>query len=123
MQRQTRFRASRPDESFVLYQADEDEPLRFHRLEERGEPELVEASYFERQTFTPAERVSPWLDNEPEPLLAALGEEMEWDAARLSRTFTEIRLPLNEQSARPWRYDPQFGVYRELKISNEGRYE
>ncbi|QWZ65525.1 type I-F CRISPR-associated helicase Cas3f [Aeromonas sp. FDAARGOS 1417] len=123
MQRQTRFRASRPDESFVLYQADEDEPLRFHRLEERGEPELVEASCFERQTFTPAERVAPWLDNEPEPLLAALGEEMEWDAARLSRTFTEIRLPLNEQSARPWRYDPQFGVYRELKISKEGRYE
>ncbi len=123
MQRQTRFRASRPDESFVLYQADEDEPLRFHRLEERGEPELVEASCFERQTFTPAERVATWLDNEPEPLLAALGEEMEWDAARLSRTFTEIRLPLNEQSARPWRYDPQFGVYRELTISNEGRYE
>lgn len=124
MQRQTRFRESpRPDESFVLYQADEDEPLRFHRVEERGELELVEASCFERQTFTPAERVAPWLDNEPEPLLAALGGEIEWDAARLSRTFTDIRLPLNEQSARPWRYDPQFGVYRELKISNEGRYE
>ncbi|WP_227002097.1 type I-F CRISPR-associated helicase Cas3f [Aeromonas schubertii] len=123
MQRQTRFRESRPDESFVLYQADEDEPLRFHRLEERGEPALVEDSCFERQAFLPAERVAPWLNNEPEPLLATLGEQLEWDAARLSRTFTEIRLPLNEQSARPWQYDPQFGVYRELKMSNEGRYE
>lgn len=123
MQRQTRFRASRPDEGFVLYQADEDEPLRFHRLEERGEPELVEASCFERQTFTPAERVAPWLGNAPEPLLAALAEELEWDAARLSRTFTEIRLPINEKSARPWQYDPLFGIYRELKKSNEGRYE
>lgn len=122
MQRQTRFRESRPDEGFVLYQADEDEPLRFHRLEERGEPELVEASCFERQTFTPAERVTPWLDNEPEPLLVALGEQLEWDAARLSHTFTEIRLPLNEQSSRPWQYDPLFGIYRELK-NNEGRYE
>jgi len=85
MQRQTRFRASRPDQGFVLYQADEDDPLRFHRLEER-----------------------------PEPLLAALAEELEWDAARLSRTFTEIRLPLNEQSAKPWQYDPLFGVYKAL---------
>ncbi len=114
MQRQTRFRASRPDQGFVLYQADEDDPLRFHRLEERGEPELVEASCFERQAFIPAERVAPWLDNEPEPLLAALAKELEWDAARLSRTFTEIRLPLNEQSAKPWQYDPLFGVYKAL---------
>lgn len=123
MQRQTRFRESRPDESIVLYQANDDEPLRFHRLEDRGEPELVEASCFERQTFSPADRVAPWLDNEPEPLLAALGEQLEWDSARLSRTFTEIRLPLNEQSARPWQYDPLFGIYRELKKNNEGRYE
>ena len=115
MQRQTRFRASPcSDEGFVLYQADEDEPLRFHRLEDRGEPELVEVSCFERQTFTPAERVAPWLDNEPEALLAAQGEQLEWDVARLSRTFTEIRLPSNKQSSRPWQYDPQFGVYKAL---------
>lgn len=114
IQRQTRFRASRPDEGFVLYQADEDEPLRFHRLEEHGEPELVEASSFERQRFTPAARVVPWLCNEPEALLAALGEQLEWDAARLSRTFTELRLPSNKQSSRPWQYDPQFGVYKAL---------
>ncbi|SIP87111.1 CRISPR-associated helicase, Cas3 family [Aeromonas sp. RU39B] len=120
MQRQTRFRESCPDECFVLYQADDDEPLRFHRLEERGEPELVEASCFERPTFTPAKRVTPWLDNEPEPLLAVLGEQLEWDAARLSRTFTEIRLPTIGQSSKPWQYDPLFGVYRELKKSNEG---
>jgi CRISPR-associated endonuclease/helicase Cas3 len=125
MQRQTRFRESRPDEGIVLYQADEDEPLRFHRLEDRGEPELVEASRFERQSFTPAARVAPWLCNEPEPLLAVLREELESesDAAKLSRTFTEIRLPLNEQNSKPWQYDPLFGIYRELKKSNEGRYE
>lgn len=114
MQRQTRFRASHPDEGFVLYQADEDEPLRFHRLEERGEPERVEASCFERQRFTPAERVAPWFSNAPEPLLAALADALAWDAARLSRTFTEIRLPINDQGVRPWQYDPLFGVYKAL---------
>lgn len=114
MQRQTRFRNSSPDESFVLYQADEDEPLLFHRLEELGEPELVEDSCFERQAFTPAERVTPLFGNEPEPLLSTLAEQLEWDAARLSRTFTEVRLPTVKQGSAPWQYDPLFGVYKAL---------
>ncbi|MGL5224317.1 MAG: type I-F CRISPR-associated helicase Cas3f, partial [Aeromonas sp.] len=110
MQQQTPFRHSHPDEGFVLYQKDQDEPLRFHRLEAFGEPTLVDANCFVRSVFTPAMRVEPLLSNDPEPLLAAMGEQLEWDAARLSRTFTEIRL----RKTSSWLYDPLFGVYQAL---------
>ncbi|MGL5030070.1 MAG: type I-F CRISPR-associated helicase Cas3f [Aeromonas sp.] len=110
MQQQTPFRHSYPDEGFVLYQKDQDEPLRFHRLEAFGEPTLVDANCFVRSVFTPAMRVEPLLSNDPEPLLAAMGEQLEWDAARLSRTFTEIRL----RKTSSWLYDPLFGVYQAL---------
>lgn len=117
MQRRTRFRASRPDDTFVLYREDEEDPLCFHRLDE-GAPVLVERSNFERQAFVPAERVEPGLANQPEPLLEVLAEQLEWDAAKLSRTFTEIRLPRAEQAV--WQYDPLFGIYRILKNVKRG---
>lgn len=117
MQRRTRFRESQPDECFVLYQEDEDEPLRFYRQEEDGELVLVEQSNFERQTFIPAERVEPWLPNQPEPLLEVLAEQMEGDAASLSRRYTEIRL---SQSEAVWHYDPIFGVYKTVKNTKGG---
>jgi len=113
MQRRTRFRESRPDEIFVLYQKDEDEPLCFNRLNDKGEPVLVEQNNFARCQFVPAERVEPWLGNQLEPLLTRLGEQMEWDAAKLSSTFTEIRLPKSEQAV--WQYDLLFGVHKALK--------
>ena len=43
MQRQTRFRASRPDQGFVLYQADEDDPCAF-----TGSKSAVSLSWWRR---------------------------------------------------------------------------
>ncbi|PJG57571.1 type I-F CRISPR-associated helicase Cas3 [Aeromonas cavernicola] len=114
MQRQTPFRASRPDDGFVLYQPEEDDPLLFHRLEEKGEPTLVEQGNFFRVQFVPAERVEPWLDNQPAPLLKVLAEQLGWDAAKLSRTFTEIRLERVKSQTNRWHYDPLFGIYQEF---------
>ena len=43
---------------------------------------------FERQAFAYPPGGSPWLDNEPRACCCA-GQRAGWDAARLSRTFTE----------------------------------
>lgn len=112
MQRRTRFRKSRPDESFVLYQEDEGEKAMFCRQGERGELFPVEGSDFVRDVFTPATGVEPWFHNDPEALVSELADRMERDLGWVSKRFTEIRLDAPKgNNVRKWHYHPWFGVY------------
>lgn len=122
LQRRSRFRASQPDDAFVLYRDDDDEPLRFCRLEDSGDLTPVEKDQFTRAVFIPGARVEPWLSNEPEPLLATLAEQLDEGHGHIARTYTEIRLPRNSRNMQLWHYEPQLGVYKELK-TKRGSYE
>ncbi|WP_127958199.1 type I-F CRISPR-associated helicase Cas3f [Serratia microhaemolytica] len=126
MQRQSRFRASAEQHCFVLYHQDEDEPLCWHQLTDDGQlGSAIAETYFQQPTFVPAERNQPWLNNQPAELLAALAQQIEWDADKLSRTFTELRLrkPPDNSDSIIWQYDPLFGVYQTLTMLSGGRDE
>lgn len=115
LQRRTPFRQTAPDETFLLYQEDEYEPLRFHRLSAQGELILVETSCFQRRQFTPADGMVCWFATQPEPIISRLAERLELPLAQASQRYLQITLPLLPgDHTPPWCYDPTFGVYQPL---------
>ncbi len=113
MQRKTRFRQSRPEELFVLYQAEADDAPVFYSINEDGGRSKNE-SQFTRTNFVPAERVSPWINNDIALIFADLAARLEENVATISVRFGIIHLA-KRNDVKTWGYDPLFGVHELLE--------
>ncbi len=109
LQRRTPFRQSGPEEYFVLFQEDETEALRFCTFSPDG-ARIEQENRFVRTELELAERVVPWMENDPDQLVAELAEKDGLELAECSRRFTGLRLAEGEN----WIYQPLFGVHREF---------
>lgn len=110
LQRHTPFRKSTPDELLMLYQEDEQDGLRFLQWLDDGE--LISQNHrFARSELPLADRVSPWINTEPEELISVLAEQLDEPVDRICKRFMQIRLRADEC----WSYHPLLGVYMPLK--------
>lgn len=113
LQRRTPFRASRPDERYVLLADNDSDNTVFHLVTENGEIVPKEKEYFNRVETSTAQRVTPWVNTDVYPLLEQLSEQIDLDIQSTSIRFTEIRLDKPaDNSVKAWCYSGQFGVYR-----------
>lgn len=108
LQRRTPFRASRPDEEYVLYFDDEGEAPKFNRIDDRGELKLCDKE-FERVEFVSSPGVSLWGDNNIVEITVQLAETKDMDIDRASRRFGVLRLREGH-----WFYHSALGVFGAL---------
>lgn len=105
LQRRTPFRASQPDEEYVLYFDDEGETPKFNRVDDRGELKLCDKE-FERVELVSSPAVSLWGDNDIVKITVQLAEAKGMEIDRASRKFGVLRLREGR-----WFYNSALGVY------------
>ncbi len=93
----------------MLYQEDETETLRFCSFTPDG-VRLDQENRFEYIELILADRVVPWLENNPGQLVAGLAEKEGLELADCSQRYTGLRLP----EGKGWYYQPLLGVYGEF---------
>jgi CRISPR-associated endonuclease/helicase Cas3 len=115
LQRRTRFRSSRPRNSYFLIKEDEDSAAEFFKLGADENLAKVEKGIFKREVTETAFGVKPWLDLCIDRLLIELALELDSEVYAVSRRFTELCLPVQEeQNLEPWIFDPLLGVYQKI---------
>ncbi len=111
IQRRTPFRKSQPEEQLILYLEQENEAAAFYLLTPDGTLIGPQNERFKQEDFKLGSGVSPWINNEIEPLIVAQAEKMDMNLTECSRRFTLLRL---RESEKDWFYHPLLGVYQSL---------
>lgn len=109
LQRRTRFRASSPQQCFVLYQEDDADEWEFYEVQRDGSA-VPQSNQFERVTLEYADGVFPWVENNPGQLIEEMAERENMSIAFCSLRYGEIRLrelgPFDH-----WYYHDFLGVF------------
>ena len=115
LQRRMPFRKSAPDEEYLLYIADEDEPARFCKVEEDRDLEPTpRENCFKRVGLDLGRGVSFWGRNDITDIISKIAISTGSDISRASRSFGVFRLYRTCEGAPPWLYNSYLGIYREL---------
>lgn len=113
LQRQTSFRESAPDETFVLYLEDEGDEPEFRQWHENGELKPCR-SLFDEIEVRIADGVSTWGYQSFDDIALELANAKDMELEEVSRRYGVLRLrKLNDSSK--WCYHPILGVHRALE--------
>jgi CRISPR-associated endonuclease/helicase Cas3 len=113
LQRQTRFRASELDETFVLYLKEEGDEPKFSQWHDNGE--LKDCPLFEKKPpIEKADRVSTWGYRSFADIALELANTKDMELEEVSRRYGVLQLrKLN--GSKKWCYHPILGVYSALE--------
>ncbi|MGC6388093.1 type I-F CRISPR-associated helicase Cas3f [Ewingella sp. S1.OA.A_B6] len=113
LQKLTPFRKSQPDQQYYLWLEEEGDTPHFRQPDE-GIEGWKDSSVFDAEAIEQvyAQGVSPWMDMNYSNIYQRLADSLEWEFDRVSKTFGEICLPLDENKR--WRWHEVLGVFGAL---------
>jgi CRISPR-associated endonuclease/helicase Cas3 len=110
LQRRTPFRQSDPDVEYLLYAEEDDDTLKFHKVNQNDKSLISCENEFERVHFEYEN--STFATINPATELQGLSEVLDIPFADVCRKFGSIRLREEQEK---WLYHPTLGLHQELK--------
>jgi len=111
LQKTTPFRkSSGSDRLFFTYFEDEQD-FEFSEWD-KDNNRLKQNRLFERRVFKSPEGIFPWIETELFNEVANIAQKTNMSVRQASITFTTFNT-FDDKNARPWIYDPVFGIYQE----------
>ncbi|MGM0439638.1 MAG: type I-F CRISPR-associated helicase Cas3f [Chlamydiota bacterium] len=112
LQRRMPFRQRTPDEEYVLYTEDKDEPAQFYKVEEDSDSglKLCEEN-FDRVDLDIGQRVSFLDRSDIDSVISDIADSMDWEISGVSKKFGVVTLRKDE---RQWSYHRNVGIHHTL---------
>jgi CRISPR-associated endonuclease/helicase Cas3 len=116
LQQRTPFRASRPDDIFLLYFQEEYEKPTFYCIDDNSAFGIKpsEESNFTRILLEYADRVQPWITSDFQEIIQQLAQANDQSIDEACRKFGELRLKRYGTNSEKWLYDPVFGAFHAI---------